>query len=230
MTASVSNDSVLINSGPFDGMPSDEARRTIADDARRRRHRRCDHPVSAEGLGHLTAALLGHPHSGRLLRHCGMVPVPYDQSARHAAEDRRIQRPRRLAAGTHSRVREHDLPELWRAPPGVRRTRWTPSSIHRGPSSDSVTRRIPISLRSGAGGLLGTGRLYSGGVEHAILHLIYSRFFTRVFRDLGMTSLNEPFARLLTQGMVLKSGQVMSKSKGNVVDPDDVIQKFGADR
>jgi leucyl-tRNA synthetase len=70
---------------------------------------------------------------------------------------------------------------------------------------------------------------YSGGVEHAILHLIYSRFFCRVFRDLGMTTLDEPFARLLTQGMVLKSGQVMSKSKGNVVDPDDMIQKYGAD-
>jgi leucyl-tRNA synthetase len=70
---------------------------------------------------------------------------------------------------------------------------------------------------------------YSGGVEHAILHLIYSRFFARVFRDLGMTGINEPFTRLLTQGMVLKSGQVMSKSKGNVVDPDDMIQKFGAD-
>jgi len=70
---------------------------------------------------------------------------------------------------------------------------------------------------------------YSGGVEHAILHLIYSRFFCRVFRDLSMTHLSEPFARLLTQGMVLKSGQVMSKSKGNVVDPDDMIQKFGAD-
>jgi leucyl-tRNA synthetase len=70
---------------------------------------------------------------------------------------------------------------------------------------------------------------YSGGVEHAILHLIYSRFFTRVFRDIGMTSLSEPFSRLLTQGMVLKNGQVMSKSKGNVVDPDDMIEKFGAD-
>ena len=70
---------------------------------------------------------------------------------------------------------------------------------------------------------------YSGGVEHAILHLIYSRFFTRVFRDLGMTHLGEPFTRLLTQGMVLKDGQVMSKSKGNVVDPDDMIRKFGAD-
>ena len=70
---------------------------------------------------------------------------------------------------------------------------------------------------------------YSGGVEHAILHLIYSRFFCRVFRDLGLTHLDEPFTRLLTQGMVLKDGQVMSKSKGNVVDPDDMIEKFGAD-
>ncbi len=70
---------------------------------------------------------------------------------------------------------------------------------------------------------------YSGGVEHAILHLIYSRFFCRVFRDLGMTYLDEPFTRLLTQGMVLKDGQVMSKSKGNVVDPDDMIAKYGAD-
>ena len=70
---------------------------------------------------------------------------------------------------------------------------------------------------------------YSGGVEHAILHLIYSRFFARVFRDLGMVSHDEPFARLLTQGMVLKDGQVMSKSKGNVVDPDEMIAKFGAD-
>ena len=70
---------------------------------------------------------------------------------------------------------------------------------------------------------------YSGGVEHAILHLIYSRFFCRVFRDLGMVSHDEPFSRLLTQGMVLKDGAVMSKSKGNVVDPDDMIARYGAD-
>ncbi|MPY86610.1 MAG: leucine--tRNA ligase [Luteitalea sp.] len=70
---------------------------------------------------------------------------------------------------------------------------------------------------------------YSGGVEHAILHLIYSRFFCRVFRDLGMVEHDEPFARLLTQGMVLKDGAVMSKSKGNVVDPDDMIRRYGAD-
>src|SRR5688572_14334696 len=70
---------------------------------------------------------------------------------------------------------------------------------------------------------------YSGGVEHAILHLIYSRFFARVFRDLGLVDHSEPFSQLLTQGMVLKDGAVMSKSKGNVVDPDTMLQKYGAD-
>jgi leucyl-tRNA synthetase len=70
---------------------------------------------------------------------------------------------------------------------------------------------------------------YVGGVEHAILHLLYSRFFTRVLRDIGLVSFDEPFKRLLTQGMVLNGGAVMSKSKGNVVDPDDMLQKYGAD-
>ncbi len=70
---------------------------------------------------------------------------------------------------------------------------------------------------------------YSGGVEHAILHLLYSRFFTRVLRDVGLVTFDEPFTRLLTQGMVLKGGDVMSKSKGNVVDPDDMLAKYGAD-
>ena len=70
---------------------------------------------------------------------------------------------------------------------------------------------------------------YSGGIEHAILHLIYSRFFARVFRDLGLVDHSEPFTHLLTQGMVLKGGEVMSKSLGNVVDPDTMLQKYGAD-
>ena len=70
---------------------------------------------------------------------------------------------------------------------------------------------------------------YSGGVEHAILHLLYSRFFTRVLRDVGLLTFDEPFKRLLTQGMVLKNGAVMSKSKDNVVDPDDMLAKYGAD-
>ena len=70
---------------------------------------------------------------------------------------------------------------------------------------------------------------YIGGVEHAILHLLYSRFFTKVLRDLGHLDIDEPFTNLLTQGMVIKDGAKMSKSKGNVVDPNDLIQEYGAD-
>ncbi len=70
---------------------------------------------------------------------------------------------------------------------------------------------------------------YIGGVEHAVLHLLYSRFFTRVIRDLGIVDSGEPFRNLLTQGMVIKDGAKMSKSKGNVVDPDYLIDKYGSD-
>lgn len=70
---------------------------------------------------------------------------------------------------------------------------------------------------------------YIGGVEHAILHLMYARFFTKVLKDLGLVSVDEPFKNLLTQGMVLKDGSKMSKSKGNVVSPEEIINKYGAD-
>jgi leucyl-tRNA synthetase len=70
---------------------------------------------------------------------------------------------------------------------------------------------------------------YIGGIEHAVLHLLYARFYTKVLRDLGMVKVDEPFLALLSQGMVIKDGAKMSKSKGNVVDPDDLIRTFGAD-
>jgi len=70
---------------------------------------------------------------------------------------------------------------------------------------------------------------YIGGVEHAILHLLYARFFTKVMHDLGLVSTREPFARLFTQGMIHHQGAKMSKSRGNVVPPDEIIQRFGAD-
>ncbi|MFI5373384.1 MAG: leucine--tRNA ligase [Candidatus Rokuibacteriota bacterium] len=70
---------------------------------------------------------------------------------------------------------------------------------------------------------------YIGGIEHAVLHLLYARFYTKVLRDLGMLKVDEPFDALLSQGMVIKDGAKMSKSKGNVVDPDELIRRFGAD-
>jgi leucyl-tRNA synthetase len=70
---------------------------------------------------------------------------------------------------------------------------------------------------------------YIGGIEHAVLHLLYARFFTKVLRDLGLVKIDEPFTRLLTQGMVLKDGAKMAKSKGNVVDPENLIDQYGTD-
>ncbi|MGP1365770.1 MAG: leucine--tRNA ligase [Schwartzia sp. (in: firmicutes)] len=70
---------------------------------------------------------------------------------------------------------------------------------------------------------------YIGGIEHAILHLLYARFFTKVLRDAGLVTFDEPFTNLLTQGMVIKDGAKMSKSKGNVVSPEEIIAKYGAD-
>ena len=70
---------------------------------------------------------------------------------------------------------------------------------------------------------------YTGGIEHAIMHLLYARFFTKALRDIGLTKVDEPFKKLLTQGMVLMDGSVMSKSKGNVVEPGPIIEEYGAD-
>ena len=80
-----------------------------------------------------------------------------------------------------------------------------------------------------ANGYWGPVDQYIGGIEHAILHLLYSRFFLKVLRDAGMVDYDEPFTNLLTQGMVIKDGAKMSKSLGNVVSPEEILSKYGAD-
>ena len=70
---------------------------------------------------------------------------------------------------------------------------------------------------------------YIGGVEHAILHLLYARFFVKVMNDLGLVGFREPFARLFTQGMLYRDGAKMSKSKGNAISPDEYVERYGAD-
>ena len=188
------------------------------------RHRPADGPVPPEGLGHLAAALLGHADPDHPLRGLRPRAGAGRSAAGRAADDRRVHRARRFAAGERPGVRQRRRARRAAARRGARPTRWTRSWTRRGTSTGSATRRTTAQPFDPAEvAYWGPVDFYSGGVEHAILHLIYSRFFARVFRDLGMVNDGEPFARLLTQGMVLKDGAVMSKSKGNVVDPDDMI-------
>ena len=71
--------------------------------------------------------------------------------------------------------------------------------------------------------------MYVGGVEHAVLHLLYARFYTKFLKDIGVVDFDEPFAKLFNQGMIVKNGAKMSKSKGNVVSPDDLVRDYGCD-
>ena len=119
----------------------------------------------------------------------GIVPVPYDELPVELPKVDDVHRPRRLAAGAGPGVRERDVSRSAAARRGARPTRWTRSSTRRGTSSGSAIRRTTScrSIRRRSRYWMPVD-FYSGGVEHAILHLIYSRFFTRVFRDVGLTS------------------------------------------
>ena len=229
LTAAFEEPGTLANSSAFTGLPSDEARRRMTAEA------------AAHGIGEGTVQFRlkdwgvsrqrywGTPIPIIQCEACGLVPVPDedlpvrlptiteftgrgDSPLAHVPEFVNVACPR---CGAPAR-RETDTMDTF-----------VDSSWYYYRFCDPTNDSLPFSPE--AVKYWGPVDFYSGGVEHAILHLIYSRFFSRVFRDIGLVSVDEQFTRLLTQGMVLRHGAVMSKSKGNVVDPDDMIEKFGAD-
>ena len=159
---------------------------------------------------------------------CGIVPVPEDQLPVTLPKDIDLAAGETLA--THKQFAQCTCPKCGK--PARRETdtmdtftcsswyymRYTdPHNTELPFSPDRVNRWMPVDQ-------------YIGGIEHAILHLLYSRFFTKVLRDMGMLNFDEPFTNLLCQGMVLdENGEVMSKSKGNVISPEDMIAGYGAD-
>ena len=229
LTAAFEEDGVLVQSGPHDGTPSGEARAALTAEAVRLGLGEGTTQFRLKDWGISRQRYWGTPIPVVYCERCGMVPVPYDSLP--------VELPPLVEFTGRGDSPLAQIPEFVNTTcpecggPARRETdtmdTFVDSSWYFFRFTDPQNGSLPFEPEKVA--YWGPVDFYSGGVEHAILHLIYSRFFCRVFRDVGLTHLDEPFTRLLTQGMVLKQGQVMSKSKGNVVDPDDMIEKYGAD-
>jgi leucyl-tRNA synthetase len=229
MTEAFTGDGIIVNSDEFDGMTSDDAWAAMAAAATERGFGEITMQYRLKDWGISRQRYWGTPIP---VIHCpkdGIVPVPDDQLP--------VELPKIAEFTGRGDSPLAHVPEWVNVTcpqcggPAKRETdtmdTFVDSSWYFYRFCDPANDEQPFDPETVA--YWGPVDFYSGGVEHAILHLIYSRFFTRVFRDLGMVDHDEPFTRLLTQGMVLKDGAVMSKSKGNVVDPDAMIEKYGAD-
>jgi len=220
---------VLAGSGPFNGQTSEQALEKMTAHAVEHGFGKPETTYRLKDWGISRQRYWGTPIPVVYCAKCGIVAVPYDQLPVLLPENVQI-----TGLG-HSPLR--DLPEFLNTPcpkckgPAERETdtmdtfvdsswyfyRYTNPAFKEAPvDSAAVNYWFPIDQ-------------YIGGIEHAILHLIYSRFFAKVLRDLGLAKTGEPVARLFTQGMVIKDGAKMSKSKGNLVDPDDMVARYGAD-
>jgi leucyl-tRNA synthetase len=219
----------LVNSGPYDGAPWEEANQRMTADAKKAGVGEGTVQYRLKDWGISRQRYWGTPIPVVYCDTCGMQPVRYDDlpvvlpkaaefSGRGDSPLAQIAEFVNVTCPNCARAarRETDTMDTF-----------VDSSWYFFRFCDPKNDQLPFDPEKAA--YWGPVDFYVGGIEHAILHLIYSRFFTRVFRDLGMTHLGEPFTTLLTQGMVLKDGQVMSKSKGNAVDPDAMIDRYGAD-
>ncbi|NGQ94173.1 leucine--tRNA ligase [Brevibacillus sp. SYP-B805] len=226
--APFTEEGTLINSGSFDGMPNREAIKAIS--AHLQQQGKGGPAVSYRLRDWLISRqrYWGAPIPMIYCDTCGVVPVPYDQLPVMLPEDVVIDGKRNPlttsesfvhttcpSCGGHAR-RETDTMDTF-----------IDSSWYYLRYTDAHNDSLPFSKEKVDKWLQVDE--YIGGIEHAILHLLYSRFFTKILYDIGMVSYDEPFRSLLTQGMVLKDGAKMSKSKGNVVSPDEIIEKYGAD-
>ncbi|HVJ05185.1 MAG TPA: leucine--tRNA ligase [Candidatus Saccharimonadales bacterium] len=224
----VAEDSLLINSGPFNGLACEEAQKKMAEYAEEQGFGKATITYRLKDWGISRQRYWGTPIPILYCEKCGMVPVPEDQLPVLLPENVEIT----LAGGSPlTRVKEfYEVPcpkcgGIARRESDTMDTfvdsswyfyRYT-SPIDTAPfDSDIANYWFPMDQ-------------YIGGVEHAILHLMYSRFWTKFMRDIGLIKNDEPAKRLFTQGMVIKNGAKMSKSLGNVVSPDDMVARYGAD-
>ncbi len=229
MTAATADDGILINSGPHDGLDSEAARKAITAEAEERGIGQGTVQFRLKDWGISRQRYWGTPIP---MIHCpvdGVVAVPDEQLPVLLPEVTEFTGKGDSPLASVPEFVNVTCPKC--GGPARRETdtmdTFVDSSWYFYRFADAHNDRLPFDPKKVA--YWCPVDFYSGGVEHAILHLIYSRFFARVFHDLGMVEHTEPFIQLLTQGMVLKDGAVMSKSKGNVVDPDTMIEKFGSD-
>lgn len=219
----------LSGSGQFDGLPNDKAKEAIVKELEHRRQGRSQVTFRLRDWGISRQRYWGTPIPIVYCDRCGTVPVPEEQlpvilprdvtfTGKGGSPLREIETFFRTACPRCSApaVRETDTMDTFMDSSWYFLRFTDPRNTSAPFSPGSVNQWIPVDQ-------------YIGGVEHAILHLLYSRFFTRALRDLGFLDAEEPFRSLLTQGMVLKDGAKMSKSKGNVVDPDHLVERYGAD-
>ena len=229
MTSAYEDAGVLVNSDEFDGMDNEVAKSAIADymerkdiGSRRINYRLRDWLISRQRYW-------GAPIPMIYCEKCGLVPVPQKDLPVRLPTDVSFSDYKKSPLASVKEFIEVDCPVC-----GCQARRETDtmdtficSSWYYYRYTDAHNEKLPFGKGQSDHWL--PVDLYIGGIEHAILHLLYSRFFTKVLKDAGMTKVNEPFQNLLTQGMVIKDGAKMSKSKGNVVSPEEIVTKYGAD-
>ena len=223
------SDGTMMHSGNFDGLVGQEARRTVCEFLEREGIGKATINYRLRDWGVSRQRYWGTPIPVIHCPDCGIVPVPEDQLPVELPLDVQLAKNGQSPLHSLEPFYETSCPKC-RA--NARRDtdtldtficsswyfyRYTSPRLEQAPfSKENSDYWMPVDQ-------------YVGGIEHAILHLLYSRFFNLVLNDLGLTQAPEPFAHLLTQGMVIKDGAKMSKSKGNVVDPDKIISTYGAD-